>query len=68
MCALGPKLINFLLIKEGPGAMFGAAVVGGIILAMIEGIGLGLSRISGQMMLNEQCNLLFHISILNYKL
>jgi hypothetical protein len=38
--------------------MFGAAVVGGIILAMIEGIGLGLSRISGQMMLNEQCNLL----------
>lgn len=47
--------------------MFGAAVVGGIILAMIEGIGLGLSRISGQMMLNEQCNLLFHISILNYK-
>ena len=35
--------------------MFGAAVVGGIILAMIEGIGLGLSRISGQMQLQEQC-------------
>jgi hypothetical protein len=44
-----------LNLKEGPAAMLGAAVVGGIILAMIEGIGLGLSRISGQMMLNEQC-------------
>ncbi len=35
--------------------MLGAAVVGGLILAMIEGIGLGMSRITGQMMLNEQC-------------
>jgi hypothetical protein len=34
--------------------MIGGAVVGGIILAMIEGVSLGLSRISGQMQLNDQ--------------
>ena len=37
--------------------MIGGAVVGGIILAMIEGVSLGLSRISGQMQLNEQSKL-----------
>jgi hypothetical protein len=34
--------------------MMGAAVVGGIILAMIEGVSLGISRISGQMALSDQ--------------
>jgi len=52
---------------EGPAAMMGAAVVGGIILAMIEGVSLGISRISGQMALSDQrkyyilnFNTLFH--------
>ena len=36
--------------------MLGAAIVGGVILGLIEGISIGLSRMSGQMMLNEQCN------------
>ena len=34
--------------------MLGAAVVGGLILAMIEGISLGLSRMTGSAMLQEQ--------------
>lgn len=34
--------------------MFGAAVVGGLILGMIEGVSMAMSRISGQMVLNEQ--------------
>lgn len=36
--------------------MLGAAVVGGIILGLIEGVSLGISRITGQTLLNEQCN------------
>jgi len=36
--------------------MLGAAVVGGVILGLIEGVSVGLSRMSGQMMLNEQRN------------
>lgn len=50
-------IFNFNLILEiieGPGAMLGAAVVGGLILAMIEGISLGLNRMSGSAMLQEQ--------------
>ena len=52
--------------------MIGGAVVGGIILAMIEGVSLGLSRMSGQMQLNEQSKIwklsfLFTIIII-YKL
>jgi len=39
--------------------MIGGAVMGGIILAMIEGVSLGLSRISGQMQLNEQSNSIY---------
>ncbi len=35
--------------------MLGAAIVGGIILGLIEGVSIGLSRMSGQMMINEQC-------------
>ena len=35
--------------------MLGAAVVGGVILGLIEGVSLGISRVTGQMMLNEQC-------------
>jgi hypothetical protein len=34
--------------------MVGAAVVGGLILALIEGISLGLNRMSGSAMLQEQ--------------
>ena len=44
--------------------MLGAAVVGGIILGMIEGISLGISRISGQMVLNEQEEKLPHGDLL----
>jgi hypothetical protein len=44
-----------LFPKEGPAAMLGAAIVGGVILGLIEGVSVGLSRMSGQMMLNEQC-------------
>ena len=42
--------------------MLGAAVVGGVILGLIEGVSLGISRVSGQMMLNEQSNtyILYH--------
>jgi len=36
--------------------MLGAAIVGGVILGLIEGVSVGLSRMSGQMMLNEQRN------------
>lgn len=36
--------------------MLGAAVVGGLILGMIEGFSLAISRFSGQMVLNEQRN------------
>jgi hypothetical protein len=36
--------------------MVGAAVVGGIILGMIEGVSLGISRLSGQMALSDQRN------------
>ena len=58
-----------ILLIEGPGAMIGGAVVGGIILAMIEGVSLGLSRISGQMQLNEQSKLLFiYLFLLNQKM
>lgn len=39
--------------------MFGAAVVGGLILAMIEGISLGISRVSGQMELSGQSKLFY---------
>lgn len=39
--------------------MLGAAVVGGVILGLIEGVSVGLSRMSGQMMLNEQCEFIF---------
>lgn len=35
--------------------MLGAAIVGGVILGLIEGVSIGLSRFSGKMMLNEQC-------------
>lgn len=43
--------------------MFGAAVVGGLILGMIEGVSMAMSRISGQMVLNEQSkfNKLFNL-------
>jgi hypothetical protein len=34
--------------------MFGAAVVGGIILGMIEGVSVLISRATGQMAMNEQ--------------
>ena len=43
--------------------MIGGAVVGGIILAMIEGVSLGLSRISGQMQLNEQSNFWYRFKL-----
>jgi hypothetical protein len=39
--------------------MLGAAVVGGLILGMIEGISLGISRISGQQELSGQCKYYF---------
>jgi hypothetical protein len=39
--------------------MLGSAVVGGVILALIEGVSVGISRMSGQMVLNEQCNIIF---------
>ncbi|RNA08612.1 mitochondrial import inner membrane translocase subunit Tim17-B-like [Brachionus plicatilis] len=45
---------GLLQIRQGPAAMFGAAVVGGLILGMIEGVSMAMSRISGQMVLNEQ--------------
>lgn len=45
---------GLLQVRQGPGAMFGAAVFGGLILGLIEGVSLGISRISGQMLLNEQ--------------
>jgi hypothetical protein len=40
--------------------MLGAAVVGGIILGMIEGFSIVISRFSGQMMLNDQSNIRRH--------
>ncbi|CAF0739756.1 unnamed protein product [Brachionus calyciflorus] len=45
---------GLLQIRQGPASMLGAAVVGGIILGMIEGVSLAISRVSGQMVLNEQ--------------
>jgi import inner membrane translocase subunit TIM17 len=47
---------GLLQIRQGPAAMLGAAVVGGIILGMIEGVSVIISRATGQMALNEQCN------------
>lgn len=35
--------------------MMASAVVGGVILGLIEGVGILISRINGQMMMNEQC-------------
>ena len=35
---------------EGPGAMFGSAVIGGFILAMIEGTGILINRYSQMFM------------------
>jgi len=34
--------------------MVSSAIVGGLILAMIEGISLGMTRFSGQSMIQEQ--------------
>ena len=45
---------GLLQIRQGPGAMLGAAVVGGVILGMIEGVSVVISRATGQMALNEQ--------------
>jgi hypothetical protein len=39
--------------------MVSSAIVGGVILGLIEGVSLLISRFSGQMMLNEQSILKF---------
>ncbi len=48
---------GLLQVRQGVGAMVGSAVVGGVVLALIEGIGILVSRVSGQMMLQEQSKL-----------
>jgi import inner membrane translocase subunit TIM17 len=45
---------GLLQVRQGVGAMVGSAVVGGVVLALIEGIGILISRVSGNMMLQEQ--------------
>lgn len=50
---------GLLQVRQGPGAMLGAAVVGGLILALIEGISLGLNRMSGSAALQEQLSKVF---------
>jgi hypothetical protein len=40
----------FSFILEGPGAMLGSAVIGGFILAMIEGTGILINRYSQMFM------------------
>jgi len=39
-----------LTVLEGPGAMLGSAVIGGFILAMIEGTGILINRYSQMLM------------------
>ena len=52
---------------EGPGAMVGSAVIGGFILAMIEGVGIMINRYSYMFMPQgpaEGTQFLCHCSIL----
>lgn len=45
------RFVEFcVLISEGPGAMVGSAVIGGFILAMIEGTGILINRYSQMLM------------------
>ncbi len=39
-----------MTVLEGPGAMLGSAVIGGFILAMIEGTGILINRYSQMLM------------------
>ena len=39
-----------IFLSEGPGAMIGSAVIGGFILAMIEGTGILINRYSQMFM------------------
>jgi len=38
------KQILIFMVLEGPAAMVGSAVIGGFILAMIEGVGIMINR------------------------
>ncbi len=38
------------IVLEGPGAMVGSAIIGGFILAMIEGVGIMINRYSHMLM------------------
>lgn len=40
----------FIVVLEGPGAMVGSALIGGFILAMIEGVGIMINRYSHMLM------------------
>ena len=46
--------------------MITAAVAGGIILGMIEGVSVVISRATGQMALNEQCKLKIELKFFLY--
>ncbi len=59
-CCLEPGVRSFklkqkLICVEGPASMVAAGCIGGLILAMIEGVSLALNRFSGAMMMSEQC-------------
>lgn len=45
---------SLYIFTEGWGPMIGSAIVGGVILGLIEGVSLLISRVSGQMMISEQ--------------
>jgi len=47
---------GLLAIRSGPKIMAGSAVLGGVVLAMIEGMGVVMSRVMGDMMSNPMAN------------
>ena len=40
----------YIAFSEGPSAMIGSAIIGGFILAMIEGVGIMINRYSHMLM------------------
>lgn len=46
--ASGALTGGILAIRNGTGAMIGSAIIGGVLLAMIEGIGIAMTRFSAE--------------------